>query len=306
MSVVVVGSVAYDSVKTSHGSREDSLGGSATYFAIAASYFDSVQMVGVVGEDFARSDIDLLKSHEVDVSGLEIAPGKTFRWAGEYDVEDVNTRWTLDTQLNVFADFSPRLGPQHRKAPFLFLGNIQPELQLNVLDQMEERPRLIGVDTMNFWIDGDTRESLTEVIKRVDVVFMDEGETRMFAAPHIKTLNIVKAAEYMLSLGPKLAVIKRGDHGVIQFTEDSVFSAPAFPLDDVVDPTGAGRLFCRWLHGLSGLRGRGQLRAVQKGGSGGLGDGFFCSAKLQRGQAALSGPQRHLREVPGHLRPRKF
>ena len=243
MSVVVVGSVAYDSVKTSHGAREDSLGGSATYFSIAASYFDSVQMVGVVGEDFARSDIELLNSRNVDVSGLEIAKGKTFRWAGEYDVEDVNTRWTLDTQLNVFADFSPQLGPQHRKAPFLFLGNIQPELQLKVLDQMEERPQLVGVDTMNFWIDGETRESLTEVIKRVDVVFMDETETRMFAAPHVKTHNIVKAAEYMLSLGPKLAVVKRGDHGVIQFTEDSVFSAPAFPLDDVVDPTGAGDSF---------------------------------------------------------------
>ena len=281
MPVVAVGSVAYDSVKTSHGSREDALGGSATYFSIAASYFDSVQIVGVVGEDFAQSDIDLLKSHDVDVSGLEIAKGKTFRWAGEYDVEDVNTRWTLDTQLNVFSDFSPQLGPQHRKAPFLFLGNIQPELQLNVLDQMEERPQLIGVDTMNFWIDGDTRESLTEVIKRVDVVFMDEGETRMFAAPHVKTLNIVKAAEYMLSLGPKLAVIKRGDHGVIQFTEDSVFSAPAFPLGRRGGPHGSRRLFCGWVHGLSGRRRRSQLRAVQKGGRGGLGHGFLCGAKLQ-------------------------
>ena len=261
MSIVVVGSVAYDSVKTSHGSREDSLGGSATYFSIAASYFDSVQMVAVVGEDFARSDIDLLESHDVDVSGLEIANGKTFRWAGEYGIEDVNTRWTLDTRLNVFSDFSPQLGPQHRTAPFLFLGNIQPELQLNVLEQMDERPRLIGVDTMNFWIDGDTREPLTEVIKKVDVVFMDEGEARMFAAPHVKTLNVVRAARYMLGLGPKLVVIKRGEHGVIQFTEDSVFAAPAFPLDDVVDPTGAGDSFAGGFMGY--LAAAGEVNAGQ-------------------------------------------
>ena len=242
MSILVIGSVAYDSVKTGQGSRQDSLGGSATYFAIAGSYLAPVSIVAVVGDDFAPEDLALLKAHQVDTSGLGTVPGSTFRWAGEYDRDDVNSRRTLDTQLNVFGDFEPVLSPTQRKAPYLFLGNIGPELQLKVLTQMDERPRLVAADTMNFWIEG-ARDALTEVVRSVDVLFMDEHEVRLFAAPHIQGANVVRAARYILGLGPRLVVVKRGEHGVIQLTGDSVFAAPAYPLEDVVDPTGAGDSF---------------------------------------------------------------
>ena len=242
MAILVVGSVAYDSVKTSQGSRQDTLGGSATYFAVSASYFAPVGVVAVVGEDFGSEDLALLEAHQVDVSGLKTAPGRTFRWSGEYDQNDVNSRRTLDTQLNVFAEFEPELAPQQRRQNYLFLANIDPELQLKVLRQMEERPKLVAVDTMNFWIEGN-REALAKVIGEVDVLLMDEQEVRQFAAPHIKGVNVVKAARYILGLGPRMVIVKQGEHGVIQFMEDSIFAAPAYPLEMVVDPTGAGDSF---------------------------------------------------------------
>ena len=238
MTILVVGSVAYDSVKTAMGSREDALGGSATYASIAASYFAPVGIVAVVGADFVAEDRQLLTDHHVDISGLKTSPGRTFRWAGEYDFEDVNSRKTLDTQLNVFADFEPELTPQHRTQPYLFLGNIQPELQLNVLDQMEDRPQLVAADTMNLWIESE-RETVTDVIRAVDVLFMDENEVRLFTGE----ANVVKAAKSILTLGPRTVVVKRGDHGVIQFMGNSVFAAPAYPLETVADPTGAGDSF---------------------------------------------------------------
>ena len=157
-------------------------------------------------------------------------------------MDDLNRRTTLDTQLNVFVDFKPELTGNQRRQPYLFLANIDPELQLNVLEQMEERPKLVAIDTMNLWIDSKP-EALAEVIKRVDVVFMDETEVRMFAGPHIAGNSVMKAAHYLLSLGPRMAVIKRGEHGVVQFTRDSVFAAPAFPVESVIDPTGAGDSF---------------------------------------------------------------
>lgn len=235
MSVLVVGSVAYDSVTTRAGSREDALGGSAMYFSIAASYFAPVSVVAVVGDDFKPEHVELMKSHRVDVSGLLRQPGKTFRWVGVYSTEDVNARQTLDTQLNVFAHFAPVLSPQQRRQPYLFLANIDPELQFSVLNQMDQRPRLVALDTMNFWIQGK-REALTRVVKAIDVLFMDEGEARQFSGE----LNLVKAARRIQGLGPKAVVIKRGEHGILLFNGDSVFAAPAFPLEDVVDPTGAG------------------------------------------------------------------
>ena len=177
MSILVVGSVAYDSVTTPEGTREDALGGSATYFSIAGSYFAPVSLVAVVGEDFAAEHMQLLTSHMVDTSGLERAAGRTFRWTGVYGAEDVNTRDTLDTQLNVFADFAPRLSPEHRRLPFLFLANIDPELQLEVLRNMDDRPKLVALDTMNFWIDGK-KASLKQVVETADVILMDEGEAR--------------------------------------------------------------------------------------------------------------------------------
>ena len=242
MAVLIVGSVAYDSVRTSHGSREGVLGGSASYAAISGSYFAPMGIVAVVGDDFASDDLALLNAHSIDTTGLETAPGKTFRWSGEYSLEDVNSRRTLDTQLNVFVDFSPVLSPEQRRQPNLFLANIDPELQLKVLGQMEERPKLVAADTMNFWIEGK-RDALTEVIKSVDVLLIDEHETRLFAAPYIEGGSVVKAARHILGLGPQVVIVKRGEHGVIQFTEDSVFAAPAYPLERVVDPTGAGDSF---------------------------------------------------------------
>ncbi|MCH8061297.1 MAG: sugar kinase [Chloroflexi bacterium] len=238
MSVLVVGSVAYDSVSTTAGSRGDALGGSAMYFSISSSYFTPVSLVAVVGDDFLDEHIDLLKSHDVDVSGLERRHGKTFRWSGVYGAEDVNTRETLDTQLNVFADFSPKLEAKHSESPYLFLANIEPGLQLDVLNQMKSRPKVVALDTMNFWIDGN-HESLKKIVELVDVVFMDEGEARTFGGE----VNLVKAAKRIKAMGPSTVVVKRGEHGVLVFSGGSIFVAPAFPLETVVDPTGAGDCF---------------------------------------------------------------
>jgi sugar/nucleoside kinase (ribokinase family) len=237
VSVLVVGSVAYDSVKTPAGSRSDELGGSATYFSIASSYFAPVSVVAVVGDDFRDAHMGLLESRGVDTSGIERRPGQTFRWAGVYG-EDVNSRETLDTQLNVFADFSPRLSPHSSRHPFLFLANIDPELQFDVLSQMETRPRLVALDTMNFWIEGKMA-ALTRIVEAVDVLLTDEGEARGFAGEH----NLVKAAKRIQGIGPSTVVIKRGEHGVLLFNQDSIFAVPAFPLEEVVDPTGAGDSF---------------------------------------------------------------
>jgi sugar/nucleoside kinase (ribokinase family) len=230
--------VAYDSVKTPAGSREDALGGSATFFSVAGSYFAPISVVAVVGEDFKDGDVELLKNHGVDVSGLDRVPGKTFRWSGVYGAEDVNTRDTLDTQLNVFADFAPELSAEQRKSPYLFLANIAPELQLGVLEQMDERPKLVALDSMALWIDISA-EALERIIRKVDVLFLDETELRTFT----KRSNLVEAAREIMVMGPSTVVAKRGDHGVLLFHGDSMFSAPAFPLDRVVDPTGAGDSF---------------------------------------------------------------
>jgi len=245
MTLLVVGSVAYDSVKTPQGAREDALGGSAMYFSIASSYFTSVSLVAVVGEDFRPEHIDLLKAHNVDVSGLERVDGDTFRWSGVYSTEDVNERETLDTQLNVFADFKPNLAEQHRNADFLFLANIDPELQLEVLSQMSQRPKLVALDSMNFWIDGKKNE-LDRIVEAVDMIFMDEGEARSYA----NETNLRRAAVRIHDAGPRIVVIKRGEHGVLVSNEGSLFSAPAFPLDRVVDPTGAGDTFAGGFVGL--------------------------------------------------------
>ena len=180
MSVLVVGSVAYDTVKTSAGSRADALGGSATFFSIAASCFAPVGLVAIVGDDFLDEHVGLLESHGVDTSGLERGAGESFRWSGVYSSEDVNSRETLDTQLNVFADFSPSLNTEQRTSPYLFLANIGPTLQSAVLAQMATRPKLVALDTMNLWIDG-SREALTKAVASADVVFMDEGEARSFS-----------------------------------------------------------------------------------------------------------------------------
>ena len=238
MFILVVGSVAYDSVETRAGNRDEALGGSATYFSLASSYSGPVSMIAVVGEDFRSEHLDLFKAHGIDISGIEDGSGRTFRWKGVYDAVDLNSRETLDTQLNVFADFSPKLSMEQRQAPYLFLANIDPGLQMEVLDQMKSQPKLVGLDTMNFWIEGKHNE-LNHVIESIDVLFMDENEARSFA----REANLVRAAKHILSLGPDAVVIKRGEHGVLLFNGDSIFSVPAFPLEEVVDPTGAGDSF---------------------------------------------------------------
>ena len=271
MSLLVVGSVAYDSVRTGAGSRTDALGGSATYFSVAASYFSDVSLIAVVGEDFRSSDEGLLRDHNVDTAGLEHASGKTFRWSGVYDLEDVNSRETLDTQLNVFADFSPKLSENHRSQPYLFLANIDPELQLDVLNQMKERPRLVALDTMNFWIEGN-KSALSKVVEAVDVLFIDETEARMFSGER----NLLHAARAITALGPHTLLIKRGEHGVLLFHESSIFVAPAFPLETVVDPTGAGDSFAGGFMGYMAATGDISSRGLRRATVLGSVMGSFC------------------------------
>ena len=237
MSVLVVGSVALDSVKTPFGSVDNALGGSCTYATVAARrYVDEVAMVGVVGEDFPDEHRELLIGQGVDISGLDIQDGKTFRWGGEYGF-DLNTRETLFTELNVFADFNPVLPQNLRGSKYVFLANIAPELQLNVLDQMQ-KPDLVVLDTMNFWIEG-SRDALLEVIKRVDAVLLNDEETRMLTGES----NLIKAAHHVLEMGPDLVIVKKGEHGALVFSRQFRFSAPAYPVELLFDPTGAGDTF---------------------------------------------------------------
>lgn len=235
--LVVVGSVALDSVKTPFGQVSAALGGAATYFSYAASFFTRVHVVAAVGEDFPREHLALLERRGVDIAPLQILPGgKTFRWTGEYGF-DLNEARTLDTQLNVLAEFRPVLAPALRTAPFLFLANYDPEVQLEVLEQME-RPQLTALDTMNFWIEGK-REALHRVLARVDVLLINDAEARMLA----REPNLVKAARAIGAMGPRVVVIKRGEYGALMVTDGRFFYAPAFPLDAVFDPTGAGDTF---------------------------------------------------------------
>ena len=236
MSLLVVGSVAFDSVKTPFGEAEEVLGGSATYFATAASYFTEVNLVAVVGEDFPDAHLAFLKEKGIDLTGLERAPGRTFRWRGEYSYQ-LNEAKTLDTELNVFQSFQPRLPERYRQSRFVFLANIDPALQRSVLDQVE-RPELVASDTMNFWIEGK-REALIATLGAVDILLINDGEARELA----QEVNLVKAAKRILAFGPKTLVIKQGEYGALMFNGGSIFSAPAYPLEDVFDPTGAGDSF---------------------------------------------------------------
>jgi sugar/nucleoside kinase (ribokinase family) len=226
-------------VITPKAEREQSVGGSATFFAMAASYFGPVRVVGVVGEDFPSSAIDDLKTAGVDLDGLEIVPeGRTFRWKGRYH-DNMNARDTLDTQLNVFAQFDPKLPANYRDSEYLFLANIQPELQLKVLSQANrKKTRLVGLDTMNLWIDT-AREGLVKVLGHVDVLTINEDEASQLTGES----NLVKAARAIRAMGPTSLVIKRGEYGALLFHDDEIFAAPALPLEDVVDPTGAGDSF---------------------------------------------------------------
>jgi len=236
MSIVVVGTVAFDTVETPFGKGDNVLGGSATYFSTSASFFTDVSLVAVVGEDFPQEHVDFLQSRSIDTTGLQRIPGKTFQWRGKYGY-DLNDAQTLDTQLNVLMDFRPNLPESYRDAEYLFLANIDPELQLEVLEQVRS-PKLVACDTMNFWISSKPA-ALTEVMRKVDIVVINEGEARQFTSE----ANLIKAARKIIALGCKRLVVKRGEYGVLMFTGDSVFAAPAYPLEEVFDPTGAGDTF---------------------------------------------------------------
>jgi sugar/nucleoside kinase (ribokinase family) len=236
LSLVVVGSVAFDSLRTPSGEAKQILGGAATHFSVTASYFTDVKVVAVVGDDFDAGHLKVFQDRGIDTAGIEHAPGKTFRWAAEYS-GDMNEARTLDTQLNVFEQFAPKLPPSYRESDFLFLANIHPQLQLQVR-KLLPNARLVAMDTMNYWIKG-TPEDLRTALSNVDMVTINETETRMLAGCH----NLRKAARAVQKLGPKMVIVKRGEYGVISFNEDSVFYVPAYPLEDVHDPTGAGDSF---------------------------------------------------------------
>jgi len=231
-----VGSVAFDTSETPYGRAEEVLGGSAAYFAVAASYFARVKLVAVVGADFPAHERAFLASRDIDLEGLEVRKGRTFRWSGRYH-EDMNVRDTLDLQLNVFSDFSPVLPARYRNAPFVFLANINPGLQGGVLDQLTQ-PRLIACDTISHWIEG-ARPELEALLKKVEVLIINDEEARLLSGEH----NLVRAARKILALGPRTLLVKRGEYGVLLFSANSVFAVPAYPLEEVIDPTGAGDSF---------------------------------------------------------------
>lgn len=244
MSILVVGSVAYDGLETPFGSIDRTLGGSATYISLAASYFsDPVNLVGVVGNDFADEDLEMLKEHNIDLKGLQFDDsGKTFYWRGKYHY-DLNQRDTLDTQLNVFEHFDPVIPGSYRDSRFVSLGNIQPTLQQKVLDQVDD-PELVIMDTMNFWIEG-ALEELKEALKRVDLLVINDSEARELAGEP----NLIKAADAIRRMGPHSLIIKKGEHGALLFTDTEFFSVPAYPVVDIFDPTGAGDTFMGGLVG---------------------------------------------------------
>ncbi len=249
MSVLVVGSVALDSVETPFGKADEVIGGSGTFFAASASHFTPVQLVGVVGNDYPVDKLEPLRARHVDLSGLERAEGESFRWRGRYR-HDLNAAETLETRLGVFSQFRPKIPQAFRQAPFVFLANIDPRLQLEVLKQVE-RPRLVACDTMNFWIES-RRSDLIELMKHVDVLLLNDGEARQLTEHN----NLVKAARWILDRGPKYVVIKKGEHGAFMFTASTVFFAPAYPLEDVFDPTGAGDSFAGGFIGYLAQRGK--------------------------------------------------
>ncbi|MCR4417382.1 MAG: PfkB family carbohydrate kinase [Ignavibacteria bacterium] len=238
MSILVVGSLGLDTIETPFSKVEEALGGSAVYISLAASYFcPVVNLVGVVGEDFPKKYIELLREHHVDLEGLQIVPnGKTFRWSGKYDY-DMNSRETLLTELNVFKDFNPVIPENYRDSKFIILGNIDPELQMNVLKQLHN-PKFIVCDTMNYWIERKN-EALHELLKMVDMLVVNDSEARLLA----RHPNLIQAAKIILKMGPKKLVIKKGEHGALLITNDTIFTAPAYPLENINDPTGAGDTF---------------------------------------------------------------
>ncbi|MBU0553699.1 bifunctional hydroxymethylpyrimidine kinase/phosphomethylpyrimidine kinase [Myxococcota bacterium] len=260
--ILIVGSVALDDLETPAGKRDACLGGSATYFSASASLFAPIKLVGVVGTDFPPEHIEALSKRDIDLTGLEQVEGETFRWGGRYGA-DLGDPVTLRTDLNVFERFDPKIPEGHRRAPLVFLGNIHPSLQLKVIDQLEGN-ELIGADTMNLWIDT-TREALLELLKRVDLLVINQLEARMLSGED----NVYLAAEQIQEMGPKYLIIKRGAYGALLFHPEGLYSAPAYPLKRVIDPTGAGDTFASGFMGHLAKHGdlsfKGMKRAVLSG-----------------------------------------
>lgn len=255
MSILVVGTVAFDSIETPYGSAERVLGGSASYFAVAASFFSRVQIVGIIGRDFPQEYLDIFSERGVDLQGLQRDPGETFHWRGRYH-EDLNVRDTIELHLNVLTGFVPRLPDSYREAEYVFLGNTDPTIQMQVLDQLK-KTRLLACDTMDHWIQGSPAE-LRQVLARVEILMINDSEARLLSGDH----NIVRAARSILKMGPKVILVKRGEYGVVQFSDSSVFAIPAYPLEEVFDPTGAGDSFAGGFLG--------HLAYSRDGGEGGL------------------------------------
>ena len=237
MSLLVVGSVAFDGIETPHGRVDRTLGGAASYFALAASHFAPVRMVAVVGEDFTDRDRAVFDGRKIDLTGVDRVAGKSFYWAGRYS-QNMNERTTLTTELNVFAAFNPKLPAAYIDSRYIFLGNIDPTLQRSVLKQVRGKPKLVGLDTMNYWISG-TNAELRETLKHVDILTINDDETRQLTSEH----NLLRAAKHIFKMGPSTLIIKRGEHGAIMVHKNFLFSVPAYPLEEVVDPTGAGDTF---------------------------------------------------------------
>ena len=250
MSLLVVGSVAFDAIETPFGKADRILGGAATYFSVAASYFTHVSLVGIVGEDFTEKDAAVFKGRRIDTTGLERAPGKTFFWAGRYS-ENMNERTTLATELNVFAEFKPMLPQSYRKSEYIFLANIDPTLQRSVLHQVTRRPKVVALDTMNYWIER-TPEELRETLRHTHILMINDAETRQLSNEH----NLLRAARHIFKLGPKVLVIKRGEYGAMMVHRRHAFTVPAFPLEQVHDPTGAGDTFAGGFMGYLASAGR--------------------------------------------------
>lgn len=237
MSLLVVGSVAFDAIETPFGKVDRTLGGAAGYFALAASSFAPVRVVAIVGEDFTAKDEAVFRGRRIDLDGVEHAPGKTFFWAGRYS-QNMNERTTLATELNVFANFRPTLPASYRNSAFIFLGNIDPTLQRSVLHQIKGKPKVVGLDTMNYWIERTPAE-LRETLKHTQILMINDDETRQLTGEH----NLMRAAKHIFKMGPRTLVIKRGEHGALMVHDKFLFSVPAYPLEEVHDPTGAGDSF---------------------------------------------------------------
>jgi sugar/nucleoside kinase (ribokinase family) len=250
VSLLVVGSVAFDALESPYGKVERVVGGAATYFAVAASFFAHVSIVAIVGDDFTEKDAAIFRGRRIDTEGLEHAPGKTFFWAGRYS-ENLNERVTLATELNVFAEFKPKLPEKYRGSKYVFLANIAPDLQRSVLQQVKGKPKLAALDTMNYWIERSNAE-LRETLRHVDILMINDSETRELSSEH----NLLRAAKHIFRMGPATLVVKRGEYGAMMVDKNGVFSVPAFPLEEPHDPTGAGDSFAGGFMGY--LAGAGQ------------------------------------------------